>query len=280
VLTVANFNIHAGVDGWGRPFDPVAVCAAIDADVLVLEEAWTSEAEGADTTPATATAVGQAEQIAAALGYDAVTCTLARGRRTRPDPLANTRWMPFLGFRATMRSLYVSSGRPLPAAAAAATRYREGEPGSLGIAVLTRKTLTVDGTRTLWMPTLARDRVRRAAIVVDLTVEDAPLSVIGTHMSHLQYGSHRNYADLRRQLRHEARPDAVLMGDMNLWGPPVRALLPEWHRAVKGPTWPAWRPHSQIDHILVRGGLRIVSGEVLPDGGSDHRPVRARLALR
>jgi endonuclease/exonuclease/phosphatase family metal-dependent hydrolase len=188
--------------------------------------------------------------------------------------------MPFLGFRATMRSLYVSSGRPLPAAEEAAARYREGEPGSLGIAVLTRRSLTVDGTRTLWMPPLARDLVHRAAIVVDLTAEGVPLSVIGTHMSHLQFGSHRNYADLRRQLRHEARPEAVLIGDMNLWGPPVRALLPEWHRAVKGPTWPAWRPHSQIDHILVRGGLRIVSGEVLPDGGSDHRPVRARLALR
>ena len=26
VLTVANFNLHAGVDGWGRPFDPIAVC--------------------------------------------------------------------------------------------------------------------------------------------------------------------------------------------------------------------------------------------------------------
>jgi endonuclease/exonuclease/phosphatase family metal-dependent hydrolase len=276
VLTVANFNVHAGVDGWGRPFDPIAACASVDADVLVLEEAWTSEAEGNGK----GAGGGQAEQIAAALGYHAVTCTLARGRRSRPDPSATTRWMPFLGFRATMRSLYVSSGRPLPAAAAAAARYREGEPGSLGIAVLTRRALTVDGTRTLWMPPLKRDRVHRAAIVVDLTVEGVPLSVIGTHMSHLQFGSHRNYADLRRQLRREARPEAVLMGDMNLWGPPVRALLPGWHRAVKGPTWPSWRPHSQIDHILVRGDLRVVSGEVLPDGGSDHRPVRAHLALR
>ena len=29
VLTVANFNMHAGVDGWGRPFDPIAACAAL-----------------------------------------------------------------------------------------------------------------------------------------------------------------------------------------------------------------------------------------------------------
>ena len=67
---------------------------------------------------------------------------------------------------------------------------------------------------------------------------------------------------------------------MNLWGPPVRIFLPEWHRAVKGRTWPAWSPHSQIDHVLVRGPLGIASGEVLANAGSDHRPVRARLTLR
>ena len=47
---------------------------------------------------------------------------------------------------------------------------------------------------------------------------------------------------------------------MNLWGPPVRAFLPGWHRAVKGRTWPAWHPHSQIDHILVRGEVRVGCG--------------------
>ncbi len=46
-----------------------------------------------------------------------------------------------------------------------------------------------------------------------------------------------------------------------------------------GRTWPAWRPHSQIDHILVRGALRPVDGRVLPDSGSDHRPVRAELEV-
>ena len=67
---------------------------------------------------------------------------------------------------------------------------------------------------------------------------------------------------------------------MNLWGPPVRALLPGWRLAVTGRTWPSWRPHSQIDHILVRGRLKVGSGTVLPPAGSDHRPVRAELILR
>jgi endonuclease/exonuclease/phosphatase family metal-dependent hydrolase len=271
VLTVANFNMHAGVDGWGRPFDAIAACASFKADVLVLEEAWTNDADGPGS--------GQAEQIGAALGYEVVGCTLAKGRRARPHAAATERWMPFMGFRAGVRSLYVSSTRPLHTTELAATRYQQGESGTWGIAVLTRRALTVEGTRTLRLPPLARDRVHRAAVVVDLRVDGVPISVVGTHMSHLHYGSHRNYADLKRLLHSEARPEAVLLGDMNLWGPPVRAFLPDWRRAVKGRTWPAWHPHSQIDHILVRGDINVVSGEVLPPAGSDHRPVRATLTL-
>lgn len=268
---MANFNMHAGVDGWGRPFDHVGVCASFGADVLVLEEAWTSTDAGS--------AEGQAEQIAAELGYQAVTCTMAEGRRARPNPAATAHWMPRMGYGSSSNALFFDSERPVPAAVAASPRFTAGEPGSWGIAVLVRKGMVIDDTRILHLPSLRRDRVRRAAIVVDLTVDGAPLSVIGTHMSHLHMGSHRHYAALRGLLHTEARPDAVLLGDMNLWGPPVRAFLPEWHRAVKGRTWPTWNPHSQIDHVLVRGAVRIKAGEVLPDAGSDHRPVRAELTL-
>jgi endonuclease/exonuclease/phosphatase family metal-dependent hydrolase len=271
VLTVANFNMHAGVDGWGRPFDPIAVCAGIDADVLVLEESWTNDADGPGS--------GQAERIAAALGYQVVTCTLAEGRLAGPDPGANDRWMPRFGFRAESRTLYVASARPLPAGELRATRYQNARPGSWGIAVLTRGPVVVEDSRTLHLTPLPRDRVRRAAIVVDATVEGVPLSIVGTHMSHLQYGSPRHYVTLHRLLA-QARPDAMLLGDMNLWGPPVRVFLRGWHRAVKGRTWPAWNPHSQIDHILVRGRVGVDRAAVLGPVGSDHRPVRAELVLR
>jgi endonuclease/exonuclease/phosphatase family metal-dependent hydrolase len=275
VLTVANFNLHAGVDGWGRPFDPVTACRELGTDVIVLEESFTSSEPGAPDE------VGQAEQIAAALGYAIVTCALAEGRRARPDPAANDRWMPRQGLRSGKNALFFDSERPYSGEVSASTRFTGAELGSWGIAVLTRHGLTVDDSRILHLPRLTRDRVRRAAIVVDLTVEGHPISIVGTHMSHLQFGSHRHYAALKRRLRlpGEARPDAVLLGDMNLWGPPVRIFLPEWHRAVKGATWPSGSPHSQIDHILVRGAFEIVSGEVCADAGSDHRPVRAELAL-
>src|SRR4051812_32409086 len=41
-LTVASFNTHWGVDRRGGTFDVVGTCLALDADVLVLQEAWRS----------------------------------------------------------------------------------------------------------------------------------------------------------------------------------------------------------------------------------------------
>ena len=69
----------------------------------------------------------------------------------------------------------------------------------------------------------------------------------------------------------------MVAGDCNLWGPGVVSVFPGWRRAVRGRTYPAPRPHSQIDHVLVRDDVEIVSGEVLAATPSDHRPVRARL---
>ena len=169
--------------------------------------------------------------------------------------------------------------RPVSAGVQALPRWQEAERGTWGIAVLVRPELPIEATRLVPMSTLRADRVRRAALVVDLTVEGHPISVAGTHMSHLHMGSHRNWAELRRQLRTEARPDAVLAGDMNTWGPLVHLFMPGWRRAVIGRTWPSWKPHSQIDHIMVRGALRAEAGVVLPDAGSDHRPVRAELSV-
>lgn len=39
-LTVANFNMHWGIDAAGHPFDVVDVCRRLDPDVLGLQEVW------------------------------------------------------------------------------------------------------------------------------------------------------------------------------------------------------------------------------------------------
>ncbi len=270
MLTIANYNMHCGMDGWGRPYDYLSVVSALDADVIVLEEAWTREGDAGG---------GQATEAAGALGYQMVAHTLGQGRRISPQPGAPETWRPRPVWADQNKTLYLDGVRPLPERVRATARWEEAEQGTWGIAVLVRPELPIEATRVIPMSILRADRVLRAALVVDLTVAGTPISVAGTHMSHLHVGSHRNWAELRRQMRTEARPDAVLAGDMNTWGPLVHAFMPGWKRAVIGPTWPAWRPHSQIDHIIVRGAVRPLSGAVLPASGSDHRPVRAELEV-
>jgi endonuclease/exonuclease/phosphatase family metal-dependent hydrolase len=117
----------------------------------------------------------------------------------------------------------------------------------------------------------------RAALHLELDVHGQPLQLVAVHLtSRLPHGPPLQLTRLRRLLP-EPPPPVVIAGDFNFWGPPTRALLPGWRRAVVGRTWPARLPHSQIDHVLLRGDVTALSGEVLPDVGSDHRPVRVRL---
>jgi endonuclease/exonuclease/phosphatase family metal-dependent hydrolase len=268
VLSIANFNMHCGMDGWGRPYDYLGAIAALDADVIALEEAWTADGDSTG---------GQAEQAARHLGYQVVKHDVGAGRRIQPQADADHRWIAQPSTRDRNRALYIDSVRPLNRGVQSLTRWQEAEPGSMGIAVLVRPEIPIEASRLLQLHVLRADRLRRAAIVVDITVDDRPISVGGIHMSHLLYGSPHNFAELRRRLRTEARPDAILAGDMNSWGPLVQLFMRDWRRAVIGRSWPAWRPHSQIDHILVRGAVRPFAGAVLPDAGSDHRPIRAEV---
>ena len=65
---------------------------------------------------------------------------------------------------------------------------------------------------------------------------------------------------------------------MNMWGPPASSFFRGWRRAVIGRTWPAHRPHSQLDHVLVTPAIEVVDARVADATGSDHRPVVVTLA--
>jgi endonuclease/exonuclease/phosphatase family metal-dependent hydrolase len=268
-FTVATWNLHAGVDGWGRPFDVVDACRSIDADVLVLQECWTPDADPA---------AGTAGTVADALGYTSVAHPLAAGRLAGPHPRASHRWMRPLDWRSSSHALYLDSHRPLPARVTGSARFSSAQPGSWGIAVLSR--LPVAAHHVIDLGHLPKDRAGRAALVVAVTVGGRAVTVVGTHLSHLSYGSPVQYGRLRRRLEADiGNAPAVLAGDMNLWGPAVIGLLPRWRRTARGRTWPAWRPHSQVDHILVRGPVGMAGGGPLAVTVSDHRPLRAVLTL-
>src|SRR4029450_12120476 len=104
-----------------------------------------------------------------------------------------------------------------------------------------------------------------------------PFTVMGTHMPLLKDPVWRLAPAVRAALPGPDEPGA-LAGDMNMWGGGADRLAgPGWRRAVRGRTYPAHRPHSQTDHILVNAAATGGSAEVVPQVGSDHRPVRAHL---
>lgn len=275
-LTVASFNVHSGVDGWGRRFDVTEVCARLDADVIVLQESWTPEGGR-----------GMAEEISDQLGYESCEFTSATGRLSGPHPHPGPKWKPpsrrFDGPRVvlpdqTRAAAKTDTSTPSPTWPAN-RRWPHGtgsERGTWSVAVLSR--LAVVSHETIDLGQLKHDNAWRGVLRVDVETKAGTVALFGTHMSHLSRGSPLQFRRLRKILEAVELP-AVLAGDMNLWGPPTVAQLPGWHRAVRGRTWPAWWPHSQPDHILMRDPCRVLGSEVIGASGSDHRPIRAAIAV-
>jgi endonuclease/exonuclease/phosphatase family metal-dependent hydrolase len=150
--------------------------------------------------------------------------------------------------------------------------------GEVGLAVLSRIPAEAQGR--LPVGTVLSDPTpERGGLHVVLDVGGTKVDLIDVHLSsRLPYGPPIQLRRLAAQLPPPGRP-GIIAGDCNFWGPGVQSFLPGWRRAVRGRTWPAGRPHSQIDHILVRAadGTEVLRGEVLPPLGSDHRAVRATL---
>lgn len=259
-VTLATFNMHMGIDGWGRPFDVVEACHHLAADVLVLQESWTPDGGGPST----------ASRVAAALGYETVAeVSLARGRLFDPLPTTTSRWGPVV-----VRKSFRLDGEKWGVLTRPAGR--PSATGAWGLAVLSR--IATHDCRVISLGKLRRDAARRVVIRCDVPLGAERLAVHGTHMSHITHGSHAQYRKLARALPRPTTP-AVLVGDMNMWGPPVSSYFRGWRRALRVRTWPAHRPHSQLDHVLVTPRVRVVEARVGEFAGSDHLPVVVTLAL-
>ena len=259
-LRVASFNVHMGVDGWGRPYDLLDECEALDADVLVLQEAWTPDDGSA----------GTAALVAARLGLQVVAeAHLARARLYEAAPTPSPRWGPVPGRVA--RALRLDGERRR-----SRSPDRPSEHGRWGVAVLAR--VPCRDPEVLDLGKLRRDPARRAVVRCTTDLAGHEVVVHGTHMSHITHLSPAQYRRLARLLPAPDRP-AVLAGDMNMWGPPVSWFFTGWRRAVVGRTWPSHRPHSQLDHVLVTPALTVVDARVAACSGSDHRPVVVTLAM-
>jgi endonuclease/exonuclease/phosphatase family metal-dependent hydrolase len=261
-LVVATFNIHAGTDGWGTPFDVVASCDELGADILLLQETWTPE--GGE---------GLAFEVASSLGYESHEVPLSDALFLKSVTGPGKRWGPRNPRRD--RSLWVGDAENL--AHLPRVHWDQARRGTWGIALLSR--LPVRGVEAVELGRLRRDPAqRRAAILAEIEVDGSSITVVGMHLAHFTHGSPILVERLRSRLPTTGRP-GVLAGDMNFWGPPLSLGLPGWRRAVRGRTYPSWRAHSQIDHIFVTRAVAVISGAPVAVGRSDHLALRARLAI-
>ena len=239
-LTVASLNVHWGRGHRRHGFPPFDVTEACkDLDADLIT---LQESWAPDD--------GESQHGAAAraLGYEVVSVPLSRADAW-PEPLITDRHDPLA---------------------------RTGS-GDWCLAVLSRHPITASRTTRLWQ--LPVDPSSRAVLEVDVSVGGSPLIVCATHFTHLEFGAVLHARALRHALPPPDRP-AVLIGDMNMWGWCISAMTPRgWRRTGRGKTWPAHRPHSRIDHLLVTPSVEVVWTETVGDVGSDHRPIRAGLRI-
>lgn len=273
-VSVASFNMHAGVDRAGVPYDVGRVLVSLDADVVVLQEVWRPSI-GSFAVGELATAAGyelQWSPVGTAFMRapgDRQGAGLLGASAVRMEPVGSAMVPGADGRRGA-----VSGGAHGVSAGEAG-----GRRGEIGTAVLCR--LPVAGSAVVPLDPLRRDHARRSVLLQTVRVGTTEVTVAGTHMAHLSQGSLHHFAQLRSLLRARVAPGAlgVLAGDMNLWGAVIGRVLPGWRRAVVGRSWPAAFAIAQPDHILLAGPIAVMSAEVRGPTGSDHRPVRAVLRL-
>lgn len=266
MVRVATFNLHAGVDGWGRPTNVIEHVATLGADVLVLPELWRGD-DGHDLYT----------DLTTRLALEGTFAPLATGERVTTGEGRRT-WQPLTAHISGEHGLYFDEHRSLKKA----QRKRrdvmgEVEHGTWGLGLLTR--FPIDEIRVVPLERLPREKVRRAIVVAKLRDGDRPFYVIAVHGAHLSHGSYLQYRRINEFVQTLDQSVPILLGgDFNSWRPVLRVLLPGWRSTVRARTWPARFPHSQIDHLFVRGPWRLLGG-FASDGGSDHRALVSDLEL-
>jgi len=264
-VRVASFNLHAGIDGWGRPTRALEHAAQLGADVLVCPELWRGD-EGPDLF----------DELATRLGMKGLFVPLARGERVLATSGGRS-WLPWLAHFTGEHGLYFQEHRQLTTRQRA-RRISHGalETGEWGLGLLT--SLPIEHIHAEPLERLAKEKVNRTVIVARLWLEGRSFYVLGVHGAHLSHGSFRQYRQLNA-LANALEPPlpTILAGDFNCWRPLLRVLLPGWRTLVRARTWPARFPHSQIDHVLGRGPWQTRGGSA-SDGGSDHRALVANVS--
>jgi len=249
-------NLHAGVDGWGRATNARETVVAQAPDVVFVQELWRGEVDD------------DVAFLEHQLGLRGLYVPLARCVRVT-GATKGRGWASPVGLVLGDKGLYYTERRPLSKRRARQLRDApRQETGTWGIALLT--TLSVISIDEIPLPQLRRDKVRRVLIVARLNDGDHDFYAVAVHGAHLSHGSLLQYRHVAKKVDAlSAELPVVVGGDFNCWRPLLRVVLRSWRSLVRARTWPASRPHSQIDHLLARGPFEIERARTVR-GTSDH----------
>jgi len=266
-VRVVTFNLHAGVDGWGRPTGALEHLIGLAPDIAICPELWRGD-DGEDFVATVCERLGMRGEFVGLARAERVTS--GRGPRS---------WQPLLAHFTGERGLYFREHRELTPQQVTHRRARpQVETGEWGLGLFT--TLPIESIAVRSLGRLPREKVRRALIVARLVLDGQPIHVLAVHGAHLSHGSPLLYWRVTRIVNElDPRVPIILGGDFNCWRPLLRLLLPGWTSLARARTWPAHRPHSQIDHLLGRGPWHRLA-TAATDGGSDHRALRADVTIQ
>ena len=109
----------------------------------------------------------------------------------------------------------------------------------------------------------------RVLIAAVIDAPTGPMTVANTHLSFIDWWNGRQLRQLMADVADDTGP-VVLMGDLNM-GPERAGRITGMRPAVQLATFPADAPTQQLDHVLLRGGVRGSNGEAVRLPVSDHR---------
>jgi endonuclease/exonuclease/phosphatase family metal-dependent hydrolase len=255
-LRIATYNLLHGLDIRAGRVDLDAAAEAIatlEADVVAVQEVDRALTRSGERD--------QVAELAAKLGYSGVFAPALlgspelrweRGPGADPDPGGPAYGIGLLS--------------TLPLTAVAISALPGGGPG--------RKRPRRPDARHPPIP--YRDGEPRAALRVTAATPWGPVGVTTSHLSFVPWRGRRQLGALAA-FAAGGPPAAVLLGDLNLPPRVVEAALRRrgWRTAPAGPTFPSWKPLTQLDHLLVRGDLALDDVTTGPAGPSDHLPLAA-----
>jgi endonuclease/exonuclease/phosphatase family metal-dependent hydrolase len=265
-VRVATFNLHAGVDGWGRATSAYEHAVSLRSDILICPEIWRGD-NGPDFFA----------DFETDLSMKGAFAPLTRAERVSTGT-GKKSWQPLLAHFSAERGLYYREVRDLKKIQIKNRQNVTLEPGTWGLGLLTRFEIEEINVESLGR--LPREKVNRALIIAKLRDQGKSFYVIAVHGAHLSHGSYLQYRRISAIVRLlDPSLPVLIAGDFNCWRPLLRVLLPGWTTLIRARTYPARIPHSQIDHILGRGPWKKLGGGA-SNGGSDHRALVAEVELR